>query len=35
MIKNRYNYPTPPIRDIKGKERGGGGGGVGGKERGA
>ena len=20
MIKNRYNYPTPPIRDIKGKE---------------
>ena len=20
MIRNRYNYPTPPIRDIKGKE---------------
>ena len=20
MIKNRYNYPTTPIRDIKGKE---------------
>ena len=20
MIGNRYNYPTPPIRDIKGKE---------------
>ena len=20
MIKNRYNYPKPPIRDIKGKE---------------
>ena len=20
MIWNRYNYPTPPIRDIKGKE---------------
>ena len=20
MIKNRYNYPTPPIRDINGKE---------------
>ena len=19
MIRNRYNYPTPPIRDIKGK----------------
>ena len=21
MIRNRYNYSTPPIRDIKGKER--------------
>ena len=20
MIRHRYNYPTPPIRDIKGKE---------------
>ena len=20
MIRNRYNYPTPPIRDIKEKE---------------
>ena len=20
MIRNLYNYPTPPIRDIKGKE---------------
>ena len=20
MIRNRYNYPSPPIRDIKGKE---------------
>ena len=20
MIRNRHNYPTPPIRDIKGKE---------------
>ena len=20
MVRNRYNYPTPPIRDIKGKE---------------
>ena len=20
MIRNRYNYPTPPTRDIKGKE---------------
>ena len=20
MIRNRYNYPKPPIRDIKGKE---------------
>ena len=20
MVKNRYNYPTPPIRDIKWKE---------------
>ena len=20
MIRNRYNYPIPPIRDIKGKE---------------
>ena len=20
MIRNRYNYPTPSIRDIKGKE---------------
>ena len=20
MIRNQYNYPTPPIRDIKGKE---------------
>ena len=20
MIRNRYNYPTPPIKDIKGKE---------------
>ena len=20
MIRNRYNYPTPPITDIKGKE---------------
>ena len=20
MIRNRYNYPTPPFRDIKGKE---------------
>ena len=20
MIRNRFNYPTPPIRDIKGKE---------------
>ena len=20
MIRNRYNYPTPPIRDVKGKE---------------
>ena len=20
MIRNRYNYPTPPMRDIKGKE---------------
>ena len=21
MIRNRYNYPTPPIRDIKGKHK--------------
>ena len=20
MVRNRYNYPTPPIRDFKGKE---------------
>ena len=20
MTRNRYNYPTPPVRDIKGKE---------------